>query len=545
MKRTTKIDRLREIAEILLKHGLIDFIEELGLKNLISRKKLESSLESRMETVEAEDLRDLFEDLGPAFVKLGQFLAMRPDLVPPHFAEELNTLYEEATPFPAEDARRIIEEELGVPLDEIFDEFYNNPVGAASIGQVHEAKLKNGEEVVVKVQRPNIREKVEADMELLVRMSKLIESHVPESEIYHPHDTMEEFKKMLKKEMDYTVEARNAQRFYDAFEDDDNLTIPKIHWKYVTNKVLVLEQVEGKSLGRAIDGDYPQELKSELATKLAQAMLKQFFIHGIFHADPSPGNIYFCEDGSLSLLDFGAIGRLSESRRNQLIDMFVAMFRDDTQKVMEMLLDMGEIHGEYDKNELEWDIEDILELYKRRGDVSMMQGANEEIMNIARKHNITLPANFMLMERALVETEGVCSSLDPDFDFFEASRPVIKEVIEKKYGPKAQIEKLFDSAKGYHDLFTELPHKINNLIGKAEEGDFAFTIEHKGLDSLEDRMELISNRLSFTIILASIIIGSALIVMSTKQPLFGPYIFLVAVVIGLWLIATIIKRGSY
>ena len=545
MKRRTKIDRLRKIAKILLEHGLIDFIEELGLKSFISKERLEKSLEEKMKETKAEDIRGLFEDLGPTFIKLGQFLAMRPDLVPPQFANELNELYEEATPFSPEKAKKIIEKELDGDLCDIFEDFYNYPLGAASIGQVHEATLKTGEEVVVKVQRPGIRRMVQADMELIKKLAKLIERHIPESEMYHPEDTINEFQKMLEKEMDFTTEARNAQKFYDAFEDDDDLKIPKVYWEYVTKKVLVLENIKGKSITKAIHGDYPKELKKKLATEMARAMLKQFFIHGVFHADPSPGNIFFKEDGTLALLDFGAIGRLSDNRRKKLIDMFIAMARNDTKKIMDILLDIGMVHGKIDKNELEWDIEDVLELYKRKRDISFLEGANEEIMNIALKHNITLPPNFLLMERALIATEGVCSALDPEFDFFEAAKPVIKEIIKQRYGPKTQIDKLLGTAKGFHDLFSKLPDRMNNILERIENEELAVAIEHKGLDNLEYTIELVSNRLSFTIILASIIIGSALLVLATDQPLFGPYIFLVSVMIGLWLLAIIIKRGKY
>ena len=227
-----------------------------------------------------------------------------------------------------------------------------------------------------------------------------------------------------------------------------------------------------------------------------------------------------------------------------MIDIFIAMARDDTEKVMDILLKMGDVHGDFDRNELEWDIENVLELYKRKPDILMGAGANEEIMNIAKKHNISLPANFLLMERALIETEGVCSALYPDFDFFDASKPVISEVIRRRYGPKAQIEKIFDSAVGYRDLFMNLPNRINKILRNVENKDFSVVIEHKGIDSMEQRLEVISNRLSFTIILASIIIGSALLVLATGEDLFGPYIFLVAVVIGLWLLATIIMRGK-
>ncbi|MFO7792681.1 MAG: AarF/ABC1/UbiB kinase family protein [Candidatus Saliniplasma sp.] len=545
MKRRTKIDRLREIAKILLKHGLIDFIEELGLASFISKKRLEESLEEKMKETKAEDIRGLFEDLGPTFVKLGQFLAMRPDLVPPQFANELKELHEEATPFSPEVAKKIIEKELGDNLCNIFEDFYNYPLGAASIGQVHEATLKNGKEVVVKVQRPDIRKMVQADMELIKKLAKLIERHIPESQMYHPEETIKEFQKMLEKEMDFTTEARSAQKFYDAFEDDADLNIPKVHWEYVTKKVIVLENVKGESITKAIHGDYPVELKKKLATEMARAMLKQFFIHGVFHADPSPGNIFFREDGTLTLLDFGAIGRLSDERRNKLIDMFIAMARNDTKKIMGVLLDIGDVHGKIDKNELEWDIEDVLDLYKKKMDTSFLEGANEEIMNIATKHNITLPPNFLLMERALIATEGVCSSLDPEFDFFEASKPVIKEIIKNRYGPKAQVEKLLGTAKSFHDLFSKLPDRLNNIMERIENEELSVAIEHKGLDDLEYTIELVSNRLSFTIILASIIIGSALLILGTDEIILGPYIFLVSVVIGVWLLAIIIKRGKY
>ncbi len=545
MKWTGKIQRMKEIAKILVQHGLVDFLRELGLMSFVSRTNLERKLDEQMETMDSEQMRKLLEDLGPTFIKLGQFLALRPDLVPVEFANELRKLYEHVSAYPAEDARKIIEEELGAPLGKIFEEFYNTPLGSASIGQVHEAKLKDGSEVVVKVQRPNIRDRVRADMALIKKIAELIEKWVPESEVYHPQDTVEEFKKMLEKELNYTIEARNAQRFYEAFKDDPDVVIPEVHWKYVTRKVLVLDHIQGKSMRHAIDSDLSPEVKRSLATKFAQAMLRQFFIHGIFHADPSPGNIYYCPDGKIVFFDFGAVGRLSVEKRKKLIDLFMAMAKGDTRRVKDALLELSVQHGEFDHEELEWDIEDILELYKRKEDIMFREGANEEIMMIVNKHNISLPPSFLLMERALIETEGICGALDPEFDFFEAAEPVIVEIIQQRYGPKAQLKSLFTSARDYHRLLSDLPGKVNDVLERFEERDFAVTIEHKGLRELEGRLETISNLLSYTIITAAIIIGSALVVMSGEHVLFGPYIFLVSVLMGIWLLTIIIRRGSY
>lgn len=545
MEKIGKIERIREITEILLKHGLVDFIREIGLMSFVSRKKLELSLEREMEDMDVERLRLLLEDLGPTFVKLGQFLSLRPDLVPVEFSNELRKLYEEATPFPAAKAKEIIEEELGRPLCDIFEEFYNTPLGAASIGQVHEARLKTGEEVVIKVQRPDIRARVQADMYLIGRIASLIEDIVPESEIYHPSETVDEFKKMLEMELNYSIEARNAQRFYDAFAEDPNVIVPRIHWDYVTTKVLVMDNIDGKSLRHAIDMDIPMERKKKLAEKFSQCMLRQFLIHGIFHADPSPGNIYYTKDDKIVLLDFGAIGWLPTSRRNKIIDMFLALAKGEVCEVTEILLDIGIAKGEFDRYQLEWDIENLLELYKRKSNVLFREGANEEIMNITFKHNIVLPPSFILMERALIETEGVCVSLYPKFDFFHNTTSIIKDIVSIRYGPKAQAKQLVSTLQEYHKLGTELPHKVNRILEGFEERDFAVSIEHKGLRELEGTLELISNRLSFTIITAAIIVGSALVVFSAEQPLFGPYIFMVSVLIGIWLLALIVKRGRY
>lgn len=545
MKITGKIERMKEIAEILFEHGLMDFIRELGLSSFISRTRLEDRLENKMETVDAQQMRKLLEDLGPTFIKLGQFLALRPDLVPVEFANELRKLYEHVSPYSSEDARKIIEEELGAPINKIFSEFYNTPLGSASIGQVHEATLRTGEEVVVKVQRPNIRDRVRADMALIKKVAQLIEKWVPDSEMYHPQETVEEFKKMLERELNYTIEARNAQRFYESFKDDPDVMVPKVYWKYVTRKVLVLENVKGNSIRKAIDDDLPPEFKRDLATKFAQAMLRQFFIYGIFHADPSPGNIYYRSDGRIVFLDFGAVGRISVCKRMKLIDLFIAMAKGDTKSVKDSLLDLSVQHGEYDPEELEWDIEDILELYKRKEDILFKEGANEEIMMIVTKHNISLPPSFLLMERALIETEGICNALDPKFDFFKAAEPVIIEIIQERYGPKAQLNALFNSAKDYKRLLADIPGKVNSVLERFEERDFAVTIEHKGLRELESRLDTISNRLSYTIITASIIIGSALVVMSGQEVLFGPYIFLVSVLMGIWLLTVIVRKRSF
>ena len=546
MERNTKIQRIRELVTILRKHGLQNFIRELGLSSFVSRAKMEERLEAKMEDVSAKELRELFEDLGPAFIKLGQFLGMRPDLIPPHFAKELQKLHDEATTFSGKKAREIIEKELKYDVEDIFEEFYNEPIAAASIGQVHEAKLKNGDEVVVKVQRPGIEDKVKADLELIERFTGVLEQVYPESEMYQPHEVTKEFKKMLNDELDYTVEARNAQRFYNAFEEEPNIRIPKVYWDYLTKNVLILENVKGKSMRTLIDGDYPKEFKNKIAKNFARNMMRQFFIHGIFHADPSPGNIHFCEeDGSLVLLDFGAIGRFNEDMRNNLIDIFIAMFESDIDKVKDILLEIGEVHGEFDEEDLKWDIDNVLQLYKNKPDLMLKEGLDSEIMDIVRTHHITLPVDFLLMERAIAETEGICTALDPDFDFFRAAEPVIEEVIIDRYHPKKQIKKVLSSANNYRDLFMNFPDRANNVLDNLEKGELKIDIELKGLEDMENRMDSISHRLSYTILAASIIVGSALIVLADVEGVFGPYIFLISILIGIWLIITIVRQGGY
>jgi len=546
MKRTTKIQRIRELVHILREHGLENFVKELGLTSFLSRSKMEERVEKQMHDVKAHELRELFEDLGPAFIKLGQFLGMRPDLLPPHFAKELQKLHDEAKPFSGEKATDIIENELECKLDEIFEEFYNEPIAAASIGQVHEATLKNGKEVVVKVQRPEIEKKVKADLELIERFTRIIEDLYPESKMYQPHEVTKEFKKMLEDELDYTVEARNAQRFRNAFEGEPNIKIPKIYWDYLTKRVLIMENVQGKSMRTLMDGDYPDKLKREIAENFARNMMRQFFIHGIFHADPSPGNIHFCEeDGSLVLLDFGAIGRFNEEMRNNLIDIFIGMFESDIEKVKNILLKIGEVHGEYDEEDLKWDIENVLQLYRNKPDLMLKEGLDNEIMDIVRTHNITLPVDFLLMERAIAETEGICTTLQPGFDFFKAAEPVIEEIIIERYHPKKHIKDIIHSVNDYRELFMNFPDRADKVLENLEKGKLKIDIELKGLDDMEERIDSVSNRLSYTILAASIIIGSALIVLSGKWEAFGPYVFLISILIGIWLIFTIVRKAGY
>ncbi len=543
MKRAKKIQRIRELVQIFRKHGIQDFVRELGLTSFLSRSRMSERLESTMEDIEAHELRELFEDLGPAFVKLGQFLGMRPDLIPPHFAEEMRKLHDEARPFSGEKAREIIERELKYDIEEIFEEFYDEPIAAASIGQVHEAKLRTGEEVVVKVQRPGIIENVEADLELIERFTGILEDVYPETEIYQPHEVTKEFKNMLEQELDYTVEARNAQRFYNAFEDEPDIYVPKVHWEYLTKKVLVLENVEATSMRTLIDGDYPEDLKKEISEKFARNMMRQFFIHGIFHADPSPGNIHFIEDeGSLVLLDFGAIGRFSDKMRNKLIDIFIAMFEEDIDKAKDILLDIGQVHGEFDEEDLRWDLENVLHLYKNKPGLMLKEGLDNEIMEIVRTHNITLPVDFLLMERAIAETEGICTTLHPEFDFFKASEPVVEEVIIERYHPKKQAVKLLDSASNYKDLFMNFPDRASSVLDNLEKGELKIEIEHKGIEDIERRLESVSTRLSYTIIAASIIMGSALLVLSGEEGVFAPFVFLISILVGIWLIITVLRE---
>jgi len=497
-----------------------------------------------------ERLRLAFEELGPTFVKLGQLLSLRPDLVPPEYATELSKLQDEAAPFPSAQAKRIIEGGLGCPLEELFAEFDEEPLAAASLAQVHRALLRDGTEVVLKVQRPGIRDVIRADLIILEDLAGVIARYVPESEPYDPVGTVREFAKTLRRELDFVREGRNMEVFRRNFSGDETIYIPRIFWELTTSEVLTMERIVGikvtdlEALERAgLD-------RRQIALNGAKAILKQVFEHGFFHADPHPGNILVLKDNVIAPLDFGMVGRLDRPLQEAIGELLVGIVRKDIERIVRALRELGGLDEGGDLWAFRTDLGDFIDRYYKiplyRLDVARLL---DEAMALVREHRVRLPAGLVMMGKALVIEEGVGRVLYPQFDMITLARPYVRHIVFRRLVSQRELRDWGVVLEEAGRLLKELPEELRSIMGKIRRGELRAQFEHLGLDRLILELDRASNRISFAMIIAALIVGSSLVMQIEVGPrlfglpLFGLLGFGFAAVLGFWLVIAILRSG--
>jgi ubiquinone biosynthesis protein len=485
-------------------------------------------------------VRKMLEELGPTYVKIGQVLSMRPDLIPPEYVKEFSNLYDKAAPIPFEKIKKRVESELGKPLEEVYKSFTETPIASASMGQVHKAELLDGTKVVVKVQRPGIREIIDTDIDIVYFFANLAEKNIKSMRTFRPIEVVHELETMLHNEINYLFEAKNAERIYMNFTKVPWVKIPKIFPDYSTKRILTMELIEGKRLtkkgfsAKGIDN-------KKIATLIARAMVKQLFQDGFFQADPSPGNIFVIDNDTISFVDFGAMGKVSQGRRKLLMDMLVGIATNDVDSVVSSLLEMSDIEGEIDKKALKRDVAGLLDYYhEEKPTVYDMQIA-DNIVELSRKYDIRLPADFTLLERALFETESTCRLLDPDFDLFKAAAPIIREITMEKLGPKEQIQDLIRTLRKYQKLFKYLPSRIDKLLTKLESGEFTVKMDIRGATNLEARLSSMFKRIEFGLIIFALILAVTIVYVSDQDMTTGVYVFLLFVILLIWILVNFFR----
>ncbi|HPL62902.1 MAG TPA: AarF/UbiB family protein [Syntrophales bacterium] len=547
------IQRYRQILGVLFRHGFGDLINrlelghsvELGVRTM-SGKSLRMDRKGR-----AERLRMVMEELGPTFTKMGQILSTRPDLVPADLVAELSKLQDEVPPFPFGDVREIVQAELGMPLDAVFECMEEAPFAAASIGQVHRARLPAGREVAVKIQRPGIRETVEVDLEILRDLAGLAERRIPELKLYRPVRIVDEFARIIKREMDYTVEAGNMERFARQFQDNHRVRVPAVHRAFSTERVLTMEFVSGIKISEILKLDQAGLDRKAIAERGADLVLEQVFKHGFFHADPHPGNIVVLPENIVCYLDFGMMGYVDRRSREDFADLVYGYVQKSEEKTVAALLKIVETEQEPDLGELERDIRDFMEihLYRPLKEIRLA-GLLQDFMGILSKHRLILPENMYLMIKTLSQMESLGMMMDPDFDMTEKAAPFIRRIKAERYRPGRIISGLIDSGEEWLDHVRSVPAEVRALLSQVRLGKAQIGFEHRGLESLIFEMDRSSNRIAFALIISSLIIGSSLIIATDIGPyLFGfPIIglagFTVAGIFGIWLVIAIFRSGK-
>jgi ubiquinone biosynthesis protein len=548
------LNRLRHVGSILTKHGYGWLIVRLHLDRLVPfRKRLMRHHEEDAEAPStAARVAHMLQELGPTYVKLGQILGSRADLLPPAFIEEFRSLQDHVKPFPTTEARAAVEQELGGPITQFYSEFADEPFAAGSIAQAYKATTRDGRQVVVKVRRPGIGAILEADIDILTRLAQLAERYIPEYRLFRPVMLVEEFAQTVRREVDFIAEASNTQRFAEAFADKPNIRVPKVLWNLTTGGVLTLERIEGVPIY-----DIPALTaagcdRHRLAVGLTDCFMHQFFEMGIFHSDPHPGNLVALAPDVIGILDFGQIGRMSEEMRSKLATALIAAIHRDFDIVMDVFDDLGALPDEVDADRFKADLAALVDKYAgiplRRLNLKHLF---EELAAAARRHRAILPRDFVLLGKSLVTMGGVALDLDPDLSMVEVVKPRINALLAHKVSPGHMAHTGITTAYHMVALAEQGPRQFREILRKVMRGRLQIQFRHENLDRLITELDRSSNRIAFAMIVAATILGSAILlnarvgpsVPGTTLPLIGSLGFVFAGVLGVWLTIAILRSG--
>jgi ubiquinone biosynthesis protein len=548
------LPRLHEIASVMIRYGWGDLVRALGISGVLERagRVLHWHSTSEIRQLDAPvRIRRALEELGPTFVKLGQLLATRVDMFPPHWIAEFEKLHSQVPAVPYDmlypDLVAAIKGEPG----EVFAEFNPQPLAAASIAQVHRATLKDGMPVVVKIRRPGIEGVIRADLRILEHVAKLLESEVPDSRRYDPVHIVSQFRRSLMRELDLVREARNIDQFARHFAGDPLVKIPRVYWEFTNERVNVQEEIVG------LAGVAPDKLRASgldpklLATRGADAVLRMVLEHGFFHADPHPGNMLFLPDNRIGIIDFGMVGMLTHLRRNQIVDMLHALTLRDEQAMLQVLLDWS---GESvsDEDRLAYDVTELMQNYDdlQLKDVKIGALLND-ITALMRDNNLVLPADLTLLFKTLITLEGLGQQLDPEFHMIDHVTPFVERIIQQRYTPKSLLARGRKSVRETLDVLADVPRDVRHLLRDMRRGRVKIDLDLKRLDHFGHQLDSASNRLTMGILTASLVVGSS-IIMTVEGgpqlfglPLFGLLGFLIAFFNSLWIIFSIWRSGKH
>ncbi|MDC7713944.1 AarF/UbiB family protein [Vogesella sp. LYT5W] len=547
------LPRLREISAVLFKHGLGEFVQRLRLPAAVEKagEWFNLRLPDSADAIPAPiRVRLAFEELGPTFIKLGQILSTRVDMFAPEWINEFEKLQNTVPPIPEAQLAPYLQQVLGQAPETLFARFDMAPIGSASIAQVHRAALHDGSEVVVKLRRPGIVQKVDADLRILEHLAHLIELEFPDARRFMPSDIVAQFSRSLKRELDLAAEARNMERFARDFAEDPYIRIPRVYWEYTRADVNVQDFIDGFSASPV--GALPAAGldPSLLARRGADAVLKMILLNGYFHADPHPGNVIFLPEDRIAFIDFGMVGRLSHRRRDEIVDLLAAMAQRDEHAMMGVLIgwtgsvpvdeeqfaeDIGEIFFQYDHVMLK--------------DLNMSQLIND-VMALIRNHGILLPADMAMLFKALITLEGLGRQLEPQFQLVEHLTPFVRKLIIERYRPEALLKRGRETLNDGFAMLASLPRDIIRIGRDIKHGKFRINLDLKRLEQFGYQLDKSVNRLTMGIVTGCLIIGSS-IVMTVDGgptlfglPLFGFLGFMVAFFNSMWLIWSIWLAGK-
>jgi ubiquinone biosynthesis protein len=503
------LDRYRDIAETLARHGLGVLLGASGMERWIPFHRALAGRMHRGQTYStAEHVRLALEELGPTFVKLGQLLSTRPDLLPPAYLLQLAHLQDALTPIPGQVIEELVEQELGHPPSEVFATFDPTPLASASIGQAHAATLQDGTEVVVKVRRPGAVVRIEEDLESLQNFAAQADRRWAEAADYDLPGLAEEFARTLRAELDYLAEGRNAERFADNFADNEGVHIPKVFWETTTSRVLTLERIRGLKVSDLVALDAGGIDRSALAARAAEVAAKMIFDDGFFHADPHPGNLFIEPDGRIGLIDFGMVGVVDAELRERLGVLLVALTRKDPHRIATALSRLAADSERVNLSALAKDMVPIIELYDGRPLREVPVGKLiREVLSVLRRRHLQLPREFSLLLKMIVMTEGMGVSLDPDFQLGEVIGPYARRLVVNRYSPTTVAHHLAEAGVDVLELATQLPRQLRRLQEMLDAGGPEVHLRAAELDPLVSRLEVMVQRIVVGILTAAFVRG--------------------------------------
>ena len=520
IKEVRDLRRFNQILLALFEEGFDLVLTRIGLKHHIPIANMVKSRLKKKDDLKPEvRLRRTLEKLGPTFIKFGQVLSVRPDLVPKEYSKELEKLQDSVPPFPYNEVKAIIEKEFGKSMEHLFLHFEKKPIASASISQVHKAMLKTGEKVAVKVQRPNVKKIMETDIEIMYYIANLLEKNVERIRRFNPVRIVNEFREWTEKELDFRLEARNAKRFYENFKGSKTVHIPKIYDDLTTEKVLTLEFIDGIELHDIKEIKKRKLDFNKIIANGFDSILTQVFVHGIFHADPHPGNIIIMKNNSIAFVDFGIVGYFDEKLKSKCVDLLYGIIEQDEELVMDTLLSMGMEGDGIDCEQLKTEIGMLIQPLQHSSiKEAKVSKVLEEVLDIALKHKLKVPAPFVLFGKTIITLEGVALEYDPDFKLVETAKPFIEKIIAKRTSPFYIWKSFVHNISRYKKFADEFPEKAERALDKIQRGTIKVDIEDTDIKKLALEIDRSSNRVAYGLLIAALLITSAILVNINKDP---------------------------
>lgn len=505
--------RYRQIVEIIGRHGLGFILGPHGPEELIPFRQSASSSRGAHHISRPEHLRLAIEELGPTFIKLGQIMSTRGDLLPAPYLDELVKLQDGVPPMSSEDVRRTVEEELGRPIEDAFATFDIRPLASASIGEAHAATLHDGTEVVVKLRRPGVVEQVEEDLRILMDLAVMAERRWVVAKQYDLLAISQEFAQTLREELDYLHEGRNVERFADNFAADPSVHIPKVYWDTTTARVLTLERINGVKISEVEALEAQGLNRREVADHATRVLLTMILEYGFFHADPHPGNVFVEPDGHIALIDFGMTGELDDAAQSILLRLLLSISRRNAGQLADVVLELGHTRVHVDRNGLRRDMQRMLDRYcdLSLGEVKLSAMLNE-LLTILRWHQLRLSPDLALLVKTLGMSEGLGVRLDPTFNLMNVYIPYIEELMKRRFSVKRWAGQLMLAGIDALEMAMALPQQLRHVLGDIERGGFEVNIQPQSFEPFLDRMEQLTNRLTLGILAAAFTVGLAVLV---------------------------------